>query len=169
MAGRTCECGKAGEGRLGEDGHKDGGAEEAVGKAILPRLARLEALDIPPHTQLVREEPLIQCTHEGLVAVHAVREEDGEPPPPPPPPPCEPRDEASEEQGKEGSTRGDGIDDGHWERARGERDIARFAIKREHATTCRAVAQAQADAFRVKGVGSHEHVCEARLCLVGID
>jgi len=169
VAGRTCECGKAGEGRLGEDGHKDGGAEEAVGEAVLPRLARLEALDIPPHAQLVREEPLIQRTHEGLVAVHAVREEDGEPPPPPPPPPCEPRDEASEKQGKEGSTRGDGVDDGHWERARGERHIARFAIKREHATTCRAVAQAHTDVLRVKGVGSHEHVCEARLCLVGID
>ena len=140
MAGRTCECGKAGEGRLGEDGHKDGGAEEAVGEAVLPRLARLEALDVPPDAQLVREEPLIQCTHKGLVAVHAVREEDGEPPPPPPPPPREPRNEAGEEQGEQGSARGDGADDGHRERARGERHIAGLAIKREHATARRAVA-----------------------------
>ena len=101
--------------------------------------------------------------------MHAVREEDGEPPPPPPPPPREPRDEAGEEQREQGSARGD-VDDGHWERAWGERHVARFAIKREHAIIARrAVAQAQADAFRVEGVGSHEHVCEARLRLVGLD
>jgi hypothetical protein len=77
--------------------------------------------------------------------------------------------EAGEEQGEQGSARGDGVDDGQWERAWGERHVARFAIKREHATIARrAVAQAQAVAFRVEGVGSHEHVCEARLRLVEI-
>ena len=37
------EVGKGGERRLGEDGEEDARAEEAVGKALLPRLAVLEA------------------------------------------------------------------------------------------------------------------------------